>query len=194
MVGGNSGDTTCRASDASPATPKSHEALQTLLRSYFFEDTEFLLAPYYNDTKSPQEIFFQMSRDAGVICPTSRFARRFLERDGNVFTYFFSYNATGPSVYHGGEIHCIFQNVSSSNQEEKSLCHIAGLDWSEFIRTHNPPYDSYPSSYRQYELDGKVETTNDLYDRIGMCRSLWDKYIARGKVEESRVDSFGYIC
>ena len=113
LIGGNSGDTTCRAAGASPAAPTTHEALHKLLESYFFEDTDFLLAPYNNTLSSPEEIFFQMSRDVGVICPASRFSTRVLKAGGNAFMYLFSYNATGPSVYHGGEVHCIFQDVRS---------------------------------------------------------------------------------
>ena len=90
--------------------------------------------------------------------------------------------------------HTNTSQVPSSNPTEQNLCHIAGQDWSEFIRTHHTSYDPYPSSYREYESDGKVKTTNGLYDNIGMCKNLWDQYIARGKLQESRVDSFGYLC
>ena len=194
LIGGNNGDTTCRSSDATPQAPNSTEELENLLGMYFFEDTKEVLTPYLTSCEecSPAEIFYRMSRDAGVICPASRFARRVVKSGQQVFTYLFSYNASSPTyhVWHGGEVHCIFQNTSTT--KEKKLCEIAGQDWGEFIKSLDYP-SQYPS-YRAYEANGRVHTISGQFDRIGLCESFWAKYISRGDIQESRVDAFGYLC
>ena len=232
LLGGNTGDTTCRSVGAVPITPTNEIDLLNVLTTYFGkEDANYVAAPYLqtytkgsnsNETttfKDIGELFYSMSRDAGVTCPTLRLARRMTSslKHGNVYLYQFGYNSTSNNgiVNHGGELNAVWQNYTfgESTQHTSSFVEqVVGEYWTSFISNGKPIVsddvsanvsiwnnfegggtNSDDESFQFFAGDGSIQNTPFSMNDASHC-SHWDSYIQKGANEQKNVDAFGYLC
>ena len=259
MLGGNTGDTTCRSEGALPAAPTTLLGLRQLLATYFVSDSdvEAILRPYLNErastlslslssssSSSPslthssssssfrtsstsstdyQELYYEMSRDAGVLCPTLWLARRMARRmadetgkKGETFLYEFGYNATGGKtsvVNHGGELNYVFQNFTrGTTRSARQVGRVVSEYWSSFVHAGVPMSSlggarwhafggrestavdtEEEEDFLLFASSGSVMSTPYSYDAHGKCSS-YERYMRRGEEEEKRLDAFGYLC
>ena len=214
LLGGNTEDTTCYQS-TSPATPTNASGLMKLLTQYFGEDAEEVLRPY-NSSISPapagataSQLWLNMSRDAGVSCPTLWLAHRFAKQakqPESVYLYSFEFNATKPGsgVLHGDEVDLVWQRPpAKSVPSAREVSTHVGQYWSAFVGQGKPDtapvekgWPSWPSlgkddRFLAFTDKGVGESRSNFYE--AKCEA-WSQYVQRGALQRQRFISFGYLC
>ena len=161
LMGGNSGDTTCRSAGSVPSAPSDSKGLSTILKEYFPNAWQLVLNQYTipetgtSGALNYPEMFYNMSRDAGVTCPTLWLAQRLMHQnaDRRIYLYEFAFNSTHPglAVRHGGELAPVFQhnvggesplsgigNTTLARTQSKQV----GELWTSFVSQGQPSSSS----------------------------------------------------
>jgi carboxylesterase type B len=226
ILGGNSGDTTCRSSGSVPTAPNNYNDLIATLKIYFGNDYKIILNNYIGhfsiNTATDydyKELFFNMSRDSGVTCPTLWLAKRLTKLNYNrsIYLYEFAFNSTHPGapVWHGGELAPVFQhNVGGESRQlglgksklAKSQSLQVGKYWSNFINYGTPSqkeegeevWNAFDKDegFMYFSPSGKSKNSLDLkfnFNQYGRCNH-WKRYIQMGKTQRKNFDAFGYLC
>ena len=218
LIGGNSEDTTCFQS-TDPPTPTTLDELRESLAGYFEDDAEDVLAPYLPRDPAARDLnagalWLNMSRDAGVSCPTLQLARRFVAQASPVYVYSFEFNATRPGagVLHGDEVDLVWQRPPpNSVAAAHDVARHVGEYWSSFVAHGAPrtmPSDTWPlwpafnsttsgtparpdDRYLAFVAAGHAASSERFY--AAKCEA-WEAYRARGPLQRQRYIAFGYLC
>ena len=203
LLGGNTGDTTCRAANATPVAPKTRAALNATLATYFgTTDAATVSAPYTTSSSDWSEIFYAMSRDAGVTCPTLWLAKRLAAANAsNVFLYRFGFD---PPTRHGAEVPYVWQDPpNATGATGRFVSRELGLRWTKFARDGTATWPSVSTTANASNLfvdaTGCFTTEQDGLARSGHC-DAWASYLfangdaALASRRREKFDAFGYLC
>ena len=155
-------------------------------------------------------LWLNMSRDAGVSCPSLWLARRVAAtapQRHKVWLYSFEFNSTAPGagVRHGDEVDLVWQRPPANSVDgAATVAYAAGAYWTSFV-THGalmPPASKAWPSWSPFDMNaseasfaftaaGEGATRHGQYATI--CE-VFELYTSRGAVQQQRFNEFGYLC